>query len=93
MSGTSIVQEDGTPSTSDKICTSWDFSLQKSSACVELGAAKSSPFPCGLLFTYQLQIAATHIHESLLSLLPVDAKEEHETWFKAKNISNNEVIS
>lgn len=42
---------------------------------------------------YKLQIAATRIHESLLSLLPLEAKEEHETWFKAKNISNNEVIS
>jgi len=36
---------------------------------------------------------AKRIHEALLSLLPVDEKEKHETWFKAKMIANNDVIS
>lgn len=36
---------------------------------------------------------AKRIHESLLSVLPIDEKEKHETWFKAKMIANNDVIS
>ena len=35
---------------------------------------------------------AKRIHESLLSLLPVEEKEKHNVWFKAKMISNNDVI-
>ena len=35
---------------------------------------------------------AKRIHESLLSLLPVDEKERHDVWFKAKMIANNDVI-
>lgn len=33
------------------------------------------------------------IHEALLSLLPVDEKERHDIWFKAKMIVNNDFIS
>lgn len=32
------------------------------------------------------------VHESLMSLLPRDEKEKHETWFKAKMLFNNESI-
>lgn len=35
---------------------------------------------------------AKRIQESLLSFLPVDEKEKHETWFKAKMLSNNDFI-
>lgn len=35
---------------------------------------------------------AKRIHESLLSLLPVNEKERHDVWFKAKMIPNSDVI-
>lgn len=36
---------------------------------------------------------AKSMHESLLGLLPPDGKEEHETWFKAKIMFNDECIA
>lgn len=33
---------------------------------------------------------AKRIHESLLSLLPIEEKERHDVWFKAKMIPNND---
>lgn len=36
---------------------------------------------------------AKSMHESLLGLLPPDEKDEHETWFKAKMMFNDECIA
>lgn len=54
---------------------------------------KTSEVQCALSDLVNLCDEVKGIHGSLMGMLPLEEKERHDIWFKAKMLSNNDFIS